>query len=174
MAVTPSLGMYRLHIQTLWSAGWIWGLSHATVKRRLAASLVNRAATSGRAALRALPSSLEVVTVFQVILYSPARSSSDSPMWALRASLIASASACASSIRACSFPQLLDLVGQFDCTHVLFLLIVGPAVGGIAAVSLWSVPHPVRLLRSVLGVRLRCPFLWSYYITISSYCLLAD
>ena len=26
MAVTPSLGMYRLYIQTLWSAGWIWGL----------------------------------------------------------------------------------------------------------------------------------------------------
>lgn len=45
---------------------------HATQNRRMVAVVVNRSATSGSAALRALPSSLEDVTAFQLTRYSPA------------------------------------------------------------------------------------------------------
>ena len=64
---------------------------------------VKRAATSGKAALRAAASSLEDVTGFQVTLYSPASSSSRSPMWALITSRMPSASAWASSINCWSW-----------------------------------------------------------------------
>lgn len=56
---------------------------HATQKRRAVVVFVNLSTSSGAAAFRALLSSLDEVTDFQVILYSPARSSSESPMWAL-------------------------------------------------------------------------------------------
>src|SRR5699024_2236017 len=64
--------------------------------------LVKRSATSGRAFLTAAASNLAACTGFQVIRYSPARSSSESPITALMASLMPSASAWASSIKACS------------------------------------------------------------------------
>ena len=62
--------------------------------------VVNRSATSGSAALRALPSSRDEVTAFQLTRYSPAWSSSTpwAVSWALIPSLMASASAWASSI----------------------------------------------------------------------------
>lgn len=70
------------------------------MNRCVAVSFVNRSATSGRAFLRALVSILEEVTAFHVVLYSPAWTLSESSIVALMASLIAFASACASSIRA--------------------------------------------------------------------------
>lgn len=76
---------------------------YATQKRRVVLVRVKRAATSGRAALRAVASSLEDVTGFQVTRYSPARSSSCAPMWALIASRMPSASAWASSINCWSW-----------------------------------------------------------------------
>ena len=79
------------------------GFPYATQKRRVVVVLVNRSATSGRAFLSAAVSSLAACTGFQVIRYSPARSSSESPIAALMASLMPSASAWASSIRACSY-----------------------------------------------------------------------
>ena len=56
--------------------GWRKGFSYATMKRRVVLWVVKAAATSGMALRSAAVSSLEVVTAFQVILYSPARSSS--------------------------------------------------------------------------------------------------
>ena len=53
--------------------------------------LVNLAATSGKAALRAAVSILVEVTCFHVILYSPACTASESPINAFIASLMASA-----------------------------------------------------------------------------------
>ena len=71
---------------------------YTTQKRRVVVALVNRSTTSGKAAFRALLSSLEAVTAFRVILYSPARSSSEGPITALITSFMASASRSASSM----------------------------------------------------------------------------
>ena len=80
MAVTPSGvvgGSYTALVE-----GWPCKGSffYATQKRRVVLVLVNRSATSGRAAFRAVVSSLEDVTLFQVILYSPAWMASESPI----------------------------------------------------------------------------------------------
>ena len=71
MAVTPSgvvVGSYPALVE-----GWPCKGSffYATQKRRVVLFLVNRSATSGRAALRAAASSLEDVTLFQVIFILP-------------------------------------------------------------------------------------------------------
>ena len=81
-------------------AGWRKGFSYATMKRRVVLWVVKAAATSGMALRSAAVSNLEVVTAFQVILYSPARSSSRWPIAALMASFRASTSAWASSTMA--------------------------------------------------------------------------
>ena len=79
MPLTPSgvvVGSYTALVE-----GWPCKGSfiYATQKRRAVLVRVKRAATSGKAALRAAVSSLEDVTGFQVILYPPARSSSCAP-----------------------------------------------------------------------------------------------
>ncbi len=53
----PLRGGSRASYPLAWSAG-IWSLSHATQKRRVVVSTMNRAATSGKAVLRAFASSL--------------------------------------------------------------------------------------------------------------------
>lgn len=78
-------------------------------KRRTVVVLVNCAASSGRALLSAAVSSPRLSTAFHVILYSPARSTSEPPIFALIAPLMVSASAYASSISACSSFTLLTI-----------------------------------------------------------------
>ena len=102
---------------------------------------VKCSATSGRAAFRALESSLEDVTRFQVTLYSPALSSSTSPIWALSSSLMASASASASSMKDWSCRSSLTLLSK---SQILILTLVREA--GILGIT----DLPLRLCAVLL------------------------
>ena len=110
---------YRL----LYPLALVGGSLYATQKRRVVVVLVNLAATSGKAALRAAVSILVEVTCFHVILYSPSCTASESPINAFIASLMVSASASASAIRACSWRSSRTLLSNSNIFTLLLKLL---------------------------------------------------